>query len=196
MSGINDNEILALKNGSWRIIDSKTSGKTDSGLLCGGELLPFVDEAFHWVGFLSKVCVVSFNISDEIYGEISLPEIVCSELTLFIGMLGLYYKDDKDFSLWVMKKYGIEDSWMKLFTIPSVECHKIVPKYAFSDDEVLLCFDQENWVTPEDVETSYVYKKISGGQYRMISQDYDIDAVTVDWEGFACTKTLTDIKLY
>ncbi|KAH0727185.1 hypothetical protein KY284_003050 [Solanum tuberosum] len=49
MCGKNDNEILALKNGSWKIIDRKTSGRTDS---------------------------------DEIYGEISLPEIVSSELTL------------------------------------------------------------------------------------------------------------------
>lgn len=83
MSGNNDNEIFALKNGSWKIIDRKTSGRTDSGLLCGGELLPFVDGAFHWLGFLSEVCVVSFNISDEIYGEISLPDIVSSELTPF-----------------------------------------------------------------------------------------------------------------
>lgn len=30
----------------------------------------------------------------------------------------------------------------------------------------------------------------------MISQDYDIDAVTVDREGFVYTETLTDIKLY
>lgn len=28
------------------------------------------------------------------------------------GTLGIYYKDDKNFNLWVVKKYG---NWMKLF---------------------------------------------------------------------------------
>ncbi|KAF3613175.1 putative inactive receptor kinase-like [Capsicum annuum] len=73
-----DNEIFTLKNNaSWRIIDHKISGRTDSSMLTGGEYLPFVHGAFHWIGMLSRFCVVSFNISDEMYGEISLPAIVC-----------------------------------------------------------------------------------------------------------------------
>lgn len=36
------------------------------------------------------------------------------------GMLGVYYKDDKAFNLWVMEEdHGVNESWMKLFTIPS-----------------------------------------------------------------------------
>lgn len=108
-----DNEIFTLKNNaSWRIIDHKISGRTDSSsMLTGGEYLPFVHGAFHWIGMLSRFCVVSFNISDEMYGEISLPAIVCCltlsksevEVEVDVGvsllgeMLSVYCKDENFF---------------------------------------------------------------------------------------------------
>ncbi|PHT92082.1 hypothetical protein T459_07195 [Capsicum annuum] len=110
-----DNEIFTLKNNaSWRIIDHKISGRTDSSMLTGGEYLPFVHGAFHWIGMLSRFCVVSFNISDEMYGEISLPAIVCCltlsksevEVEVDVGvsllgeMLSVYCKDENFFILW------------------------------------------------------------------------------------------------
>lgn len=58
-------------SGSWRIIDERT----DCSMLSGGEFLPFVNGAFHWLGILSKLCVVSLNISSEVYREIPLPEV-------------------------------------------------------------------------------------------------------------------------
>lgn len=128
-----DNEIFTLKNNaSWRIIDHKISGRTDSSMLTGGEYLPFVHGAFHWIGMLSRFCVVSFNISDEMYGEISLPAIVCCltlsksevEVEVDVGvsllgeMLSVYCKDENFFILWVMKDYDVKDSWTNLFIIP------------------------------------------------------------------------------
>ncbi|XP_015164240.1 F-box protein CPR30-like [Solanum tuberosum] len=214
ISGENDNEILALKNGSWRIIDGKTSGgRTDSRLLRGREFLAFVDGAFHWIGFLSKVCVISFNISDEMYGEISLPEIISSQLTLsqfkkaelevdihvgvseLRGMLGVYYKDDNNYNLWAMKKYGIKDSWMKLFTIVIAggSYYNIKPKYTFSDDRVLLCFDKMIWSTPNSTRTEYIYRVISSDPM-FPQQDYDKGDV-VDEEGDVYTETLIFPKL-
>ncbi|KAK4719524.1 hypothetical protein R3W88_017862 [Solanum pinnatisectum] len=160
ISGKQDNEILALKNGCWRIIDSKTSSRTDSSrLLMGREFLAFVDGAFHWIGFLSKVCVISFNISDE------------------IGMLGVYYKDDNNYNLWEMQKYGIKDSWMKLFTIVIAvgSYYNIKPKYTFSDDRVLLCFDKMNWIISSDP--------------MFPQQDYDKGDV-MDDEGHVYTESL------
>ncbi|KAK6787749.1 hypothetical protein RDI58_016274 [Solanum bulbocastanum] len=121
-------------------------------------------------GLTYLVCVISFNISDEMYGEISLPEIISFQLTLsqfnkaelevdvhvgvseLRGMLGVYYKDDNNYNLWAMQKYGIKDSWMKLFTIVI----DIKPKYTFSDDRVLLCFDKMNWLTPNRMRTEYI----------------------------------------
>ncbi|KAM3286859.1 F-box protein CPR1-like [Capsicum chacoense] len=126
-------EIFSLKTDSWRIIDETSAGRTDSFMLSGGEYLTFVHGAFHWLGFLSrKFCLVLFNISDEMFREMPLQEIVCSQIHFKIvidvdvgvsvlrGTLAVYYKNKKAFDLWLMKNYGIKDSWMKLFTIPSV----------------------------------------------------------------------------
>ncbi|XP_019229464.1 PREDICTED: uncharacterized protein LOC109210496 [Nicotiana attenuata] len=98
------NEILALKSGSWRKIDP-TSGRSDSSLLSIRE------RAFHWLGILSRLSVVTFNISDEMYGEIALPETMCL-LPLFKikidfdvgasvlgGELCVYYTDERIFNL-------------------------------------------------------------------------------------------------
>ncbi|XP_009761770.2 F-box protein CPR1-like [Nicotiana sylvestris] len=127
----NANEILALKSCSWRRIDDKTSGKAYSRLLFGGEDVAVVHGAFHWLGILSRFCVVSFNISYEVYGEIPLPEMLWSlPSTCWLnrirfdagvselgGMLCVWYRYEDTFSLWAMKDYGIKDSWMKFFSI-------------------------------------------------------------------------------
>ncbi|PHU27839.1 hypothetical protein BC332_06171 [Capsicum chinense] len=192
-----DNEIFALKNNaSWRIIDHKISGRTDSSMLTGGEYLPFVHGAFHWLGMLSRFRVVSFNISDEMYGEISLPEIVCcltlskSKVEVDVGvsllgeMLSVYYKDESFFILWVMKDYGVKDCWMNLFTIPiSTGVYRIIPTYMFSDDVVLLCFDHHYGVKPD-----YLYRVIFSGAFGLSDRMWPLDgAVTIDED--ACVYT-------
>ncbi|XP_059309519.1 F-box/kelch-repeat protein At3g23880-like [Lycium ferocissimum] len=53
-------EILALKSGSWRIIDKHPRGIHN--VIANTESLPFVNEAFHWIGFSrEKYYVVSFK---------------------------------------------------------------------------------------------------------------------------------------
>ncbi|PHT57154.1 hypothetical protein CQW23_05640 [Capsicum baccatum] len=200
-----DNEIFALKNNaSWRIIDHKISGRTDSSMLTGGEYLPFVHGAFHWLGMLSRFRVVSFNISDEMYGEISLPEIVCcltlskSEVEVDVGvsllgeMLSVYYKHESFFILWVMNDYAVKDSWMNLFTIPiSTGVYRIIPTYMFSDDVVLLCFDHHYGVKPD-----YLYRVIFSGAFGLSDRMWPLDgAVTIDEDDCVYTESLMSPRL-
>ncbi|KAK4725728.1 hypothetical protein R3W88_030645 [Solanum pinnatisectum] len=129
------NEILALKSGSWRKIDKHPAGiypvwrSMDSPA--------FLHDAFHWVCSLKK-SVVSFNISNEMYAELPMPDV---RLVLG-GMLCVYsthaHKNKYNFNLWVMKDYGVEESWNKLFNLQSTNLYPISPKYCFSDGEVLL----------------------------------------------------------
>ncbi|KAF3615417.1 putative carotenoid 9,10(9',10')-cleavage dioxygenase 1-like [Capsicum annuum] len=166
-------EIFSLKTGSWRIIDETSAGRTNSFMLSGGEYLAFVHGG--------KFCLVSFNISNEMFREMPLPEIVCSQIHFKIvidvdvgvsvlrGTLAVYYKNEKAFDLWLMKNYGIKDSWMKLFTIPSVGF--IVMK-----------------------------RIISGGSFglsdRMWPLDYDdIGAANIDEDDFAYTESPISPKL-
>ncbi|KAG5574051.1 hypothetical protein H5410_063817 [Solanum commersonii] len=140
---------LLLPIGSWRKVDKHTAGiypvwrsTMDSPA--------FLHDAFHWVCSLKK-SVVSFNISNEVYTELLMPDVrlVISDSNIIIygisvlgGMLCVYsihaHKDKYNFNLWVMKDYGVEESWIKLFNIPSTDLRPISPKYWFSDGEVLL----------------------------------------------------------
>ncbi|MCD7466073.1 hypothetical protein HAX54_002423 [Datura stramonium] len=75
-------EIFALKSGSWKKICQypadihRLIGFKD----CGMNSLAFVHGAFHWVGLSGCYTIVSFNISNEVYGEIPLPEHMCNIL--------------------------------------------------------------------------------------------------------------------
>ncbi|PHT98307.1 hypothetical protein BC332_32776 [Capsicum chinense] len=137
-------EILALKSGSWRKIGEYAGGIngvhwTSPMKLC----LAFVEGAFHWLG-REKDCVVSFNISNEIYGEIPLPVTPYSnrieeKRVSAVGRRLYYHHDDEiNFNLWVMKDYGMKESWTKLFSIQSHGEGIMAPIYRFSNDEVLL----------------------------------------------------------
>ncbi|TMW86526.1 hypothetical protein EJD97_021268, partial [Solanum chilense] len=214
--GKKENEIFALKKGSWRIIEE--TGMTDCSMYSGGEFLPFVNGAFHWLGISSHkllLYVVSFNISYEVYGEIPLPEIVCYlalykrskpkievdvGLSVLDGMLSFYYRDDTLFNLWMMKVPG---SWMNLFIIPSDKVYRVIPTYMFSDNQVLLCLKLDS-----KVMSRFVYRLISFGSFGLRSQiwpldcdDIDIDAITINkdigivYNGIVYTESLISPEL-
>ncbi|XP_059309487.1 F-box protein CPR1-like [Lycium ferocissimum] len=143
-------EILALKGGSWRRIDKHPRGF--SNVLLAMNFLAFVHAAFHWVGCSREsYFVVSFNISNEVYGEIPFPEEMLSlrgrtkfGVSVLEGMLCIhantYYLERKTFKLWALKEYAVKESWIPLFAIEDPSFLNVVPKYRFANGEVLfLC---------------------------------------------------------
>ncbi|XP_060201553.1 F-box/kelch-repeat protein At3g23880-like isoform X2 [Lycium barbarum] len=147
-------EILSLKSGSWRRIGSYPTGvHCVSGFKdCGMDYLPFVHGAFHWLGRSPHYTIVSFNISNEVYGEIPLLErlrnmsnklIIDHGVSVLGGMLCLYstyiHHHMRTFELWVMKDYGVKESWTELITIRNPNLfYSARPKHLFADGEVLL----------------------------------------------------------
>ncbi|PHU01703.1 hypothetical protein BC332_31490 [Capsicum chinense] len=150
IDGKERNEVLALKSGSWRKIDDHPATDcVDTPSNMG--YLAFVHGAFHWVDSLLNLSVVTFSISDEVYGEIPLPEgldlvfdIMHTKqgVSVLGGMLCVYstriHQQEYTFKLWVMNEYGVKESWNQLFTIKSTDLYSITLKYMFSDGEVLL----------------------------------------------------------
>ncbi|XP_059305813.1 F-box/kelch-repeat protein At3g23880-like [Lycium ferocissimum] len=147
-------EILSLKSGSWRRIGNYPTGvHCYPGFKdCGMDYLPFVHGAFHWSGMSPYYTIVSFNISNEVYGEIPLLEGMCNRsekritdhgVSVLGGMLCLYstyvHHHKRTFELWVMKDYGVKESWTKLIAIPNPNLFNSArPKHLFADGEVLL----------------------------------------------------------
>ncbi|CAN4126605.1 unnamed protein product [Withania somnifera] len=134
-------EILTLKSGSWRKIDDHPP--LIHNVLLGMHSLPFIHGAFHWVGMSKKYFVLSFNISHEVYAEIPLPDqiflsrIVDIGVSELDGMLCAYSKGYHTFKLWVMKDYGLKESWNAIFSIEIPHISTPVPKYRFANGEVL-----------------------------------------------------------
>ncbi|XP_059310867.1 F-box/kelch-repeat protein At3g23880-like [Lycium ferocissimum] len=139
-------EILALKSSSWRTVDKHHGGICN--VISGTHSLPFVNEAFHWIGVSGNYSVVSFSISNEVYGEIPLPQqILCLRGNIYIGvsvlegLLCVHSSSNHDrnvsFKLWVLKDYGVKESWNALFIIEDPCLFNTIPIYRFEDGEVL-----------------------------------------------------------
>ncbi|XP_049346425.1 F-box/kelch-repeat protein At3g23880-like [Solanum verrucosum] len=141
-------EIVALKIGSWRKIYSPSVRPVGDGfILYGKECLSFVNGAFHWLGIDSSESMMSLNISDETYKRIPLPknvglypESVTIEegISVLGSMICLFNSNEITFNLWIVKEYGVQESWIKLLTLPCNGAFSVIPIYSFSDGKVLL----------------------------------------------------------
>jgi F-box interacting protein len=93
----------------------------------------FVSGAVHWPahtlrgqGTFRNV-IVSFNMKDETFGELAMPESLQGVTSLNVavtvvdGLLALVpcneFGNKASQAIWVMKEYGIAESWAKLFDI-------------------------------------------------------------------------------
>ena len=86
---------------------------------------PFINGAIHWLASridsdVRRYFVLSFDISNEIFREIMLPDKISllSSLCLFISVyeksLAAYVASPYLRSLWVMKEYGVIESWTQV----------------------------------------------------------------------------------
>ncbi|XP_050383752.1 F-box/kelch-repeat protein At3g23880-like [Argentina anserina] len=90
----------------------------------------FVRGAVHWVHHQEKEGdgpIVSFDMSNEVFGEIMIPEVMRNKRTMVISRYGnclatlqwdVYSEEGVD--MWLMMEYGVVESWTKLVTVKSV----------------------------------------------------------------------------
>ncbi|KAA8526571.1 hypothetical protein F0562_008226 [Nyssa sinensis] len=82
----------------------------------------FVNGAFHWCSDLPASHIVSFDIANEVFGVIPGPGIDLGSYSLGV-LRGCFSITDSSFldrvEIWVMKEYGVKESWVKCFAIYS-----------------------------------------------------------------------------
>jgi F-box interacting protein len=132
-------------NNSWRMIhgDLHPPHRFDS------KLLIFVNGAFNWITYADSDnhSVVSFDLVIESYRRILPPNYEGENVRyVLLGVLrdclcfvayGLELSN-----VWLMKEYGNEESWTKLYRVPNMN-DSILSRYAkplwvYEDDEVLM----------------------------------------------------------
>ena len=112
---------------------------------------PLVSGALHWIAGEGEVknpkdrMIVSFDVNSEKFRKLALPpghmeaKTFETHLSSFKGKLAFIRSErlGRVFSVWVMREYGVVDSWTKLFVVPF---QRISHCTAFTDYGSLLMF--------------------------------------------------------
>ncbi|XP_043721153.1 F-box protein CPR1-like [Telopea speciosissima] len=122
---VSEVKVYSLSTNSWRRIEDIPF------LSIEHRLGVFTNSAFHWVVYrktgvmgsnTAPNVIVSIDVKDDVYREVPLPDFVDDKFHMTIGVLGGQLSILCNFSkvcveLWVMKDYGVRDSWEKQFSI-------------------------------------------------------------------------------
>ena len=124
-------EVYTLSTGEWRMV---TPVLSPICILNSNDTPAFVNGALHWIGrrrneyddYQLRYFVLVFDLGDEVFREIPLPELPdynpeedCIELSSVYGnSIALFHGSifSGFLDIWVMKEYGVASSWTKVFT--------------------------------------------------------------------------------
>lgn len=124
IGGVYESEVkvYSLKEDSWRKIEDFKGGAPldETGKYACGKIHWAVSES---PGSSEKWKVVSLDLKNEKYGELKMPDFENGVYDWMFGVVGerlflLCDYENTRADLWVMEKYGVEDSWAKLVSIP------------------------------------------------------------------------------
>ncbi|KAI3523634.1 hypothetical protein L1887_01904 [Cichorium endivia] len=161
-------EVFNLKTGSWRTIHASQIDIDESD-----EIGIFSNGTIHWLirhvgGSERRDTILTFDSKKEIFGEISLPNREHEEtgFTWLGDLRGCLYAvcggDGADVDVWVMKEYGVENSWSKMIKLNWVEfdCDYVMLPVCFTlKDEVVIDLDSWNIVRYNLTEKTIKYFK-------------------------------------
>ncbi|KAK6161783.1 hypothetical protein DH2020_005164 [Rehmannia glutinosa] len=139
--------IFSLKANKWRRIEDFKNGMPldHSGKYVNGKL--------HWlVDIDGCMDIVSLDLASERYEKMGVPHNAdngfddpCLTLGLFSESLCMLFDDHKTcMHLWVMKEYGVKDSWTRLYIIPHFGTPGFYPHmlrlWLLNNGEILLSY--------------------------------------------------------
>jgi F-box interacting protein len=142
-------KVNTLGTNFWKNMQEFPFGMPDciaSGKFVGGTINWLASEHWHQ----SPCFIVSLDLGKESFRKVSLPDYYgeIDESLLFLSVLRdslcLMYGHE----VWIMKEYGNEDSWTKLFTVsymrdPSKSYYLTKAVYMFEDGQVLFEFSKD-----------------------------------------------------
>ncbi|KNA05049.1 hypothetical protein SOVF_193960 [Spinacia oleracea] len=159
--------VYSLRANSWKFLEEKvcnyaTITSTRNGPLINNHLLDWM----FWCTSMNEHQISSFDVCSKQWGEVPMPDYVKSgpirhekldtvvDLRDLDGCLCLVTKNFGgnlgDVDVWVMKKYGVKNSWMKLLSMSDMDVArslKIAPiAYSENGKEILLRRDEESCV--------------------------------------------------
>ncbi|GMY35324.1 F-box protein CPR1 [Fagus crenata] len=135
-------KVYSLKNDSWKRVPDcpyYLCYKPSYGMLASG--------ALHWVvnpkaESDTTNLILAFDIGVEEYRLVPQPDFSDKNFHMNVGVLGgcltiLCIHNNFRLDVWVMKEYGVKESWMKLYSVQPLGYIRLVA-YSKSGEEVLL----------------------------------------------------------
>ncbi|KAL7582495.1 hypothetical protein Lser_V15G44343 [Lactuca serriola] len=172
-SGYNKHKVRDKLTSSWR------SGSVSSRYDFIDTVGTFLNGVLHWLAYGSGNgddyrLVASFDLSEETFLEICLPpqdsSLPCYVLGVLQGCLCAICDDIgyTDVEIWLMKEYGVVNSWSKLVKIPLnmgiQNISYMMPLGSLNEDEIVLEIDLQSFVIYD------VKKKV----FRCAMSDHDL----------------------
>ncbi|XP_030471182.2 F-box protein CPR1-like [Syzygium oleosum] len=184
--------IYSLKDNAWRRLRDMPYS-----LVYPRKMGVFACGRLHWIMTRELVSdsanlLVAFDFCVEDFKVVDQPEVIDNKLDMDVAVLGgclcLSINDSHmGVDVWIMKEYGLKESWAKLFSIPQSEVSRslgFVRPLAFSHNgrQVLVRQDSKNLVW-YDLETKCVNK-------------VDISGMPSSFEAEICFTTLVSVDDY
>jgi F-box interacting protein len=147
-------EVYTLSTDSWRQIDAVF--ESDAGVHDDARNSQFyLNGAYHWHGYINEKpsdAIVSFNMTDEVFRIIRMPDLDernaiwrgYSVLNNCISMIVSYAQDtvtEKIFDIWVMREYGVKESWTKQFVIGPLSGIQFPLGFTMNDELLMVARD-------------------------------------------------------
>ncbi|KAM1166125.1 hypothetical protein ACFX2G_025897 [Malus domestica] len=126
--------LYSLNSGSWKTITATSPNYVIAQTFWSQV---FVHGAVHWIASRRKEnglrnVILSLDVSDETFKEIELPEDLARVLpTKYMAIsaagksIAVKHYDQNIHSIWIMREYGVVDSWTKKF---SIDTH-VIPNF-------------------------------------------------------------------
>ncbi|KAJ6332960.1 hypothetical protein OIU77_008920 [Salix suchowensis] len=161
-------ELYSLNEGSWRSIPQTAPLRYDTDQHFSSA---FLNGVVHWIANRADQhegihnVVLGFDMSDEIFLEIALPSCLdnvrpsCLSLLVYkessISVCQASFLSSVQFHIWVMKEYGVVESWNQLVLTFGAQGEGI-PRALGIRKEELLMEKKRGWIVSGDLESQQV----------------------------------------
>lgn len=112
-------EVYSFNTGSWR--SSSIDTKSVVNLVLRHTTVVSLNGAVHWIGYVDGFRIVAFDVRSDVFHYFSLPGgrdfSYCGTLFVLGESLALLDIESKCHYIWVMKQYGMAESWVHQFKI-------------------------------------------------------------------------------
>ena len=152
-------EVYTLSTDSWRQIDAVFDASIHD---CVRNSQFYLNGAYHWYGSIAgkhSDAIVSFDMTEEVFRIIRLPDLdennvsaldknaIWREYSVLNNCIAMIVYDiqetvtEKIFDIWVMRQYGVKESWTKQFVIGPLSGIQNPLQFTLNDELLMVAHD-------------------------------------------------------